>query len=323
MLQNIKHLIKHSFIYSISNVAQKASGIILLPLYTSYFSVEEYGRLGLVLVTIVLISQSLILGQGVSLIRFNNSLEFREKKNSILFTLTLVIISVSIVFILLTKSLLDPIASLFGSVELYKVLLEIAIYIIVFTTINNLFLSKLRADDNSMLYTSSTIIKIILMVALSIYLIVERGFGIEAVLYSMLAGEVIQTIMVLPGILKQMKVKFEQDLISVSLKFGLPLIFSSMAINLLNGSDRFILKFLSGETELGLYELGYRVAGIINMFIIMPFGLTLMPIAYKIYKQDGDKEYYKKLKTYVAFILVWAGLAISFYSKEIVLLFAS
>ena len=32
-----------------------------------------------------------------------------------------------------------------------------------------------------------------------------------------------------------------------------------MAINLLNGSDRYILKYLSTYTELGLYELGYKV----------------------------------------------------------------
>src|SRR5690606_39015627 len=100
-------------------------------------------------------------------------------------------------------------------------------------------------------------------------------------------------------------------------------IFSAMAINLLNGSDRFILKFLSGETELGLYELGYRVAGIVNMFVVLPFGLTLMPVAYKMFRQPGDREYYKKLKTYVAFILVWSGLSLSVFGKELVELFAA
>ncbi len=53
MLDKLKYLIKHSFIYSISNIVSKASGIILLPLYTNYFSVGEYGRLGLILVIIV------------------------------------------------------------------------------------------------------------------------------------------------------------------------------------------------------------------------------------------------------------------------------
>ncbi len=322
MLNNLKHLIKHSLIYSISNVALKASGVILLPLYTHYFSVEEYGRLGLILVIIVLISQSLVLGQGISIIRFNNSPEFKSDKKSILFTLAILIIFTISVFIITSEIFLVQISNWFGEVSLYQNYLNIAIYIIAFTTLNNLFLSKIRADDNSILYTMSSIGKVILMVLLGIYLIVERGLGIDGALYSQLAGEALQTFLVFPKIVRQMKIKFEYSIIWQSLKFGVPLIFSAMAINLLNGSDRFILKFLSGETELGLYELGYKVAGVVNMFVIMPFGLTLMPLAYKLYKQEGDKEYYKKLKTYVSFVLVWFGFALSIFGKELVELFA-
>ena len=322
MLANLKHLIKHTLIYSISNVAIKASGVILLPLYTHYFPVEEFGRLGLILVIIVLFSQSLTLGQNVSIIRYNNSSEFSSKRKYILFTLTVLVFITVAIFILISETFLTQISSWFGEISHYKDLLNIAIYIIAFTTINNLFLSKLRADDNSVLYTLSSVIKVILMVVLSLYLIIDRGFGIQGALYAQLAGEILQTLVILPKIINQMQLRFEYSIISQSLKFGIPLIFSAMAINLLNGSDRFILKFLSGEAELGLYELGYRVAGVVNMFIIMPFGLTLMPVAYKIYKQEGDKEYYKKLKTYVAFVLVWGGFSLSLFGKEIVEIFA-
>ncbi len=58
------------------------------------------------------------------------------------------------------------------------------------------------------------------------------------------------------------------------------------------------------------------------MFIILPFGMTLMPIAYKMFKKEGDKHYYSKLKTYASFIFIWIGLAISIFSEDIVKLFA-
>lgn len=322
MLEKLKYLIKHSFIYSISNIVSKASGIILLPIYTNYLSVDEYGRLGLILVIIVLFSQSLILGQNLSIIRYNNSVEFKAKINSILFTLIVLVLSIIGVFILFTKLFLVQISGLFGEISLYKDYLNIAIFIIAVITFNNLILSKLRADDDSVRYTLAGIVKVIVMVALSIYLIVQKGLKIDGVLYSQLAGEVVQMLMVLPKIIRQIRLKMEYSIISESIKFGFPLIFSAMAINLLNGSDRFIIKFFSGDTELGLYELGYRVAGVINMFMIMPFGLTVMPLAYRLYKQEGDKEYYKKLKTYVAFFLVWGGFALSLYGKELVELFA-
>jgi O-antigen/teichoic acid export membrane protein len=71
-----------------------------------------------------------------------------------------------------------------------------------------------------------------------------------------------------------------------------------------------------------LYDLGYRVAGVLNMFIIMPFSLSLMPIAYKIYGKPGDKRYYSKLMTYLTYIMIWGGLGLSIYSKEIIILFS-
>jgi len=322
MLGNAKRLLKHSIVYSISNVAIKASGIILLPLYTTYFSVAEYGRLGLILITIIIISQSLILGQGLSLIRYNNSSEFKDKKKSIFFTLTIVITFVILVFIIVANSYITQIAALFGNAIQYKPLLQISVYIISVTTLNNLLLSKLRADENSILYSLSSIVKIIVMVLINIYLIVYEKLGIESVLYAQLIGELVQTAIVFPSIIKQMDFKIEFGIITNSLRFGVPLIFSAMAINLLNGSDRYLLKFMTNENVLGLYELGYKVAGVVNMFVILPFGLTLMPFAYKMFRKDGDKEYYSKLKSYVTFVLLWAGLTLSLFGKELVMLFA-
>ena len=169
MLNKLKSLLKHSFIYSISNISIKASGIILLPIYTAYFSVGEYGKLGLIQITIIIISQSLILGQGLSLIRFNNSSELNARKNSILFTLSLLIIFIVAVFVIIGNIFLLPLSSLLGDAGSYSVYVKIAIYIIAFITLNNLLLSKLRADENSILYTSSSILKIILIIGINIY----------------------------------------------------------------------------------------------------------------------------------------------------------
>lgn len=322
MLDKIKHLTKHSFVYSISNVALKASGIILLPLYTKYFTLEEYGRLGLLLITIIIFSQSLVLGQGLSIIRFNNIAGYEDKRKSVFFTITFFILIIVGIFLIVTETFLTDIAALLGDPKIYVHYLNISIYIVAVITINNLFLSKLRADDKSVIYTLSGMVKLLVMIGLSIYFIVYKRTGIEGVLYAQLAGELSNTIFVLPIMLKEIKPVFDKAIIKESLRYGFPLIFSSMAINLLNGSDRYIIKYLLDDAQLGLYELAYKVAGVHNMFLIMPFNLTLFPLAFKLFKKENDKKYYSKLKTYFAFIMVWAGLALCVFSQEIILLFA-
>ena len=58
------------------------------------------------------------------------------------------------------------------------------------------------------------------------------------------------------------------------------------------------------------------------MFFIMPMNLTFVPIAYKIYKQPGDKEYFSKIMTYFTYFLVWGALFLSIFSREIVVIFS-
>lgn len=322
MLENLKNILRHSFVYGISNVAQKASGIILLPLFTFYLSVEEYGIYGLLFVTTVIISQSLVLGQSSSVIRYNNLTEYKEKRKSIFFTLTLLVVLVTLFFIAVAELNLNQISSWFGDVDKFRNPIRICIYIIAAVTINNVLLGKIRADERSVLYTVSGLIKIIVQIGFTAYFLIVMKMGLVGVFLGQLIGELSTIFVVSPLLFKEIEFKFEKRIVKDSLKFGLPLVFSAVAINLLNGSDRYIIKFLIGEKVLGLYELGYRVAGIINMLMIIPFNLSLLPVAYKVYQSEGDKDYYKKLKTYLAFVLVWGGLTLSLYSKEIVELFA-
>jgi len=323
MFDKFKHFIKHSIVYGVSNVAAKASGIILLPIYTKYFTVQEFGRLGLLLAIITILIQVVILGQGQSILRFLNYKENQEIKKSILFSLSILILIISIIFIVIGETSAPFFANVFGDYRSYYLSLRIAIYIIAVSVLNNIFQNKLRADENSVFYTVLNLIKLVVMMIVTIYFIIELKLGINGVLYGQLISEVLVLIMILPSMLKQMEFKYNAEIVSTSLKFGLPLIFSALSMTLLNISDRFIIKFLANEEALGLYELGYRVAGILNMFLIMPLSLTLLPVAYKIYNQPGDKEYYSKIMTYITFVLVWGALFLSVFSKEIITLFSS
>jgi O-antigen/teichoic acid export membrane protein len=323
MLNKFKHFLKHSLVYSISNVASKASGIILLPIYTSYFSVNEFGRLGLIIALITIFVQIVILGQSQSIVRFLSEKENVTRKGTILFTISILIFFVVLFFVLFSELFAPFFSNLLGGYNLYFDPLRISIYIIAATVLNNVFQNKLRADENSVFFTVTNLIKLFFMMIFTIYFIVKLDLGINGVLYGQLISEVVALLILLPSMLKQMELKFDYSIVKASLIFGVPLIFSALAMTFLNISDRFLIKFLADENSLGLYELGYRVAGILNMFMIMPLSLTLLPVAYKIYKNDGDKFYYSKIMTYVTFLLTWGALFLSVFSKEIVYIFSS
>lgn len=322
MQANVKYFIKHSLVYGISSIAQKASGIILIPVLTKFLTTTEFGQQGILIVTITIISQILLLGQGQSIIRYSNIQDYEEKKKSVFFTLLAFITAVSVLFIAAGVSFIDSFVLLFEDSEAFREYLNISLYIIAFTNVNYLLANKLRADERSTLFTVSGIAKLLAVLIAGVYLVAFESWGVKGVLWANLAGEIIALIIVIPYLVKQIEFKFDKNVLTESLKFGAPLIFSSLAMNLLNWSDRYILKLLTAYSTLGLYELAYKVAGILNMFFIVPFSLTLLPIAYKFYKQEGDKLFYAKILTFFSFVMFWAGLALAIFAKEIVQLFA-
>ncbi len=322
MLDKLKHTVKHSAIYSISNVLTKAAGIILIPIYTKYFKPEAYGDLGMLLITITILSQILAAGQGLAVLRYNNDNQFSENKKKIFFTLTVTLFIMVVVFTIVSELLIPYVITKTSNPVKFKELFRITVYIISFTVLNILFLNKLRGDERSVAYSVIGVLKLIVSLGLTIVLIIYYNQNIEAVLYGQLAGELLNFVIILPMLIREMEFKYYSKIIPDALKFGLPLIFSAMAMNLLNGSDRYVLKYLAGARQLGLYELAYKFSGIINMFLIMPFSLTLLPVAYKYYGTEGDKRFYSKLATYFTFILTWASLLFSLLGKELIEIFS-
>lgn len=322
MQANVKYFIKHSLVYGISSIAQKASGIILIPVFTKFLTTTEFGQQGILIVTITIFSQILLLGQGQSIVRYSNIEEYQQKKKSVFFTLLAFITAISVLFIVAGIPFISTFASFFEDSVAFREYLEICLYIIALTNINYLLANKLRADERSTLFTISGVAKLLAILIAGVYLVAFENWGVKGVLYSNLVGEILGLIIVVPYLFREIEFKFDTDVFKESLKFGAPLIFSGLAMNLLNWSDRYILKLLTAYSTLGLYELAYKVAGILNMFFIVPFSLTLLPIAYKFYKQEGDKLFYSKILTFFSFVMFWAGLALSIYAKEIVQLFA-
>ncbi|MCK5342535.1 MAG: polysaccharide biosynthesis C-terminal domain-containing protein, partial [Candidatus Heimdallarchaeota archaeon] len=318
MLSKIKHSIKHTVIYGLGNMAAKLVGFVLLPLYTKHITVSEYGVLGILEITIMVLTQILILGQPHAFLRCYDLAEYREKRKSILFTIVIFLFSVGLFFNLLGQSLAAKLSSFFSDPAEFAIYFKLCFYIVFLRIMNNLFLSALRAREKSAFYATSNIVKLTIILGFNVYFVAFVKIGIKGILYSYLIGEGVLFLLLLPNMISEMAPKLDWKILKAALAFGFPLIFASLASVLLNMGDRYILKLLVDYKEVGLYSLGYKVAGILNMFLIQSFTLSILPIAYKMHGQKGDKRYYSKLLTYFVFVLFWAGLGLVFFSKEII-----
>jgi len=321
MLERLQGTFRHTLIYSFSNIAAKAVGVLLLPLYISKLSITDFGNWDIIDSTIQILAELFILGQASAIILLNNSSEFKNKKENVLFTLTVFVIIVCSLLVLFAEGITALFEDFFKYSQITADYVRLIAYIVLLRVINNLFLSKVRADEQSAYYTVVSTFRVIIITLLTIYVVAFRNMGIEGILFSAAFGEFLVIILLLTKMIPLMNTRFDKEILRSALKFGLPLVFSSLGFMLLNLSDRFLIKFILGSEALAPYGLAYRVAGVLNMFLILPFNLSLLPVAYKIYGQKDDARYYSKIMTYSTFIFVWGFIFLSLFSKEIILIF--
>lgn len=322
MFDNIKETLKHSAIYGLGNVATKLVGFVLLPLYTAHITVEDYGILSIFEITMTILSQVLPVGQPQSYMRFYSLDEYEDQRGSLLFTNFIFLLGLAGVFLVVSYTIIPEISTYFKYSAEFSTFFKIAFLVVFFRTLSKLISNHLRIKERSVLYAVSNTIKLIITLTGNIYFVAIAQIGVLGILYAYLIGEVVFFIFLFPILLKEMVPKFSWLITKESLKFGFPLIFTTLSGMLLNMGDRYVLKLLVNYEEVGLYNLGYKIAGVLNMLFIQAFQLGMLPMAYKMYGKDGDKRFYTKLQTYFVFILSWAGLALALFSKELLHLLA-
>lgn len=322
MFADIKKTVKHTAVYSLGNISTKLVGFILLPLYTTHLSTEEYG----VLAILQAIAQILIGIFGLSLptamMRWAAPETDLYKQKSIVFTtlVATIIIAVALSIILLPMSELFSV-ELFYSAD-YKTYFAFLFLAVSAGIINNVPLSLIRLKEQAGFYVIVTTLKFILIVLCNVYFVAHQEIGVEGIIISELIGHLFVIFVTIPVTVKNSISKFNWPAFLGMIKYGAPLVFSIVFTFILTLGDRFIIKFFLGDSSVGIYSLGHRIGSVINMLILQSFQLGFVPLAYKKLNDPNAKRYYSKVLTYYTLVLVSAGMALSIFSKELITLLA-
>ncbi len=316
MLKDIKRLIKQSAVYGIGVVAQPLIGFILLPVYTRYMPPDDYGVLALTNIMTLLLVALLGLGVNSGMLRIYYNYKTKEEQNRVISTSLLFSFFATVAFLVLFL----PLAGIAGPV-LFEVP-ESAVYfrIIVITVGLNIFgnnlLGVLRTEEKAKIYTAFTITTMFIYFGLNILFLVFLEMGVQGVLEATMYNSLINIFILFPFALKGKKFEYSKKMIRQVINFGAPLIPALIADLFLNFSDRYFIDHYFSKTEVGLYSLGYRLGGMVSVFISKPFKIAWPPYMYQVAHQENAKEIYKNVLRYYSFIALFIGLAISVFSKE-------
>jgi O-antigen/teichoic acid export membrane protein len=317
MIGLMKRLFYLSGVYSIGSLFEMALAFFFIPLYTAYLGTYEYGIVGLMSITIGLISRVITPPVTGGFIRFYHAPEYREEKGLLLFN--------GFIFLLLQASVLSLIFYLLsGPISRYILddnsltyIVRVYAVILFFQSLSEYLLTVLRQKEQARFVILLSWGKFISSVAVVVIGLVYLDIGVLALIYGVLVGVILDVVCIIPALWKEITPQLSLSVLRQPLRYGYPLIGQGLSNILIQSGDRYILKLFSPLSVVGLYSFGYTFAGIILVALVMPLKHALQPL---VLKQEGKPEQLKAFVrsncTYFYLLGMFLCLLLSLYSKE-------
>ncbi|HKJ41464.1 MAG TPA: oligosaccharide flippase family protein [Sunxiuqinia sp.] len=322
ILENLKITAKDTLIYSIGNIATKIIGFVLLPLYTGIFTTSEYGILGIMEISLQVLVAFFSVGIYTALARLYWDKEFVRKQKSLFFTAFVSVLFFSCLMLLIVFLNGQTISLLLLGTKKYVYLVRLMTLSAFFQILTQVIFTLMRLQRKTVLYSTSNIIKLLITLLLTIYLLVYAHHKIEGIYEAQIVGYIILLVVLVRFTLKNLDFSFHFSVFREMFSYGYPLAISAMAGVLLSVADRYCLQLINGLEDVGLYSLGYKIANTFKVVVVASVQLSLTPIKYKMLNKEGDKRFYSKSLTYISFVIMFLVIGLSAFSKEVVELMA-
>ena len=97
MAYSLRSIIKGTSIYTLGSVLIKASGFLLIPVYTRYLTPDDYGVMSIVAVIVAILTAVLSMGMFQAQTRFYYDFnEDRDKVGRLLFSINVLVFSTAL-----------------------------------------------------------------------------------------------------------------------------------------------------------------------------------------------------------------------------------
>lgn len=318
MFSEFKKLFKHSGIYAIGAIAQASLSFLLIPFYTRYLSQADYGRLEILQTFLKVLLFLIPLGLPSAILKcYHRDAKSQTERK---------ILTSTAFFFVLVAGLLQTLILLFFVHPLSQFLIKINFGLLIYTVIAASFfaalleleLSFLRAEEKSRSYTVVFLLRFILTLGITIYLVVGLKWGLFGALLGNVAAQILTFLTFLPYLKNYVKISYSKLALTKLLSFGLAILPASIAMWVMDLSDRYFLSHFGSLEMVGVYSVGYRIGFILEFALVIPFQLAWPPFSFRIAKHKNHRQIYARTLTYFFFIGIFSFLALSFFAPEIV-----
>jgi O-antigen/teichoic acid export membrane protein len=286
--------------YTAASILSKLIAVALLPLYTRYLSLADYGAAEVMFAAVVSISIVVRLGLIEALLRFyykdgEDPARVVSSTFAGLFWFATIGALVALPFATpIAEALLDPkhAAELPQMAELARISIG-GLWVL---TMFEFMLTLFRLEERARAYFVTTILNVVATIGLTVILVVGAGEGARGLLIGSYATGAATVLALVVMQWRRLSLRFDSALLKRLLRFGLPTMPAEASLYLLNFVDRLIIVRSVGLAEAGLYSLAVKFAQAVNV-LVRGFQLAWPPLAYSIRDDEEARRFYATVVT--------------------------
>ena len=312
-------LARHSGIYALGQIVGRLASILLLPILTRYLSPADYGCIALIDLTTGLLAIVIGSGMASAVSRYHFEANDRIRESQIWWTgLTFVAVTGSLIVLpaLASRSLLERV--ILGASQKGGAYLALALPTLWFGVLSQLLETELRVRKRSLLFLAISLGRLFFNIGLNLTLLIGMSLGATAILIGNLVSQALVGL-VMAGIFTAThgRYRFDTKLIIPLLRFGSPLVITTLLAAIMHDADRYFLRVFMDVSQVGIYSVAYTIGMAINTCYLAPFLSIWIVSMYEIQTLPDPKPVYARIFQLFMDGLAWLILAVCLFSRPL------
>jgi len=321
MRSQLKRLGSDTAIYGISTILGRALNFLLLPFYTNVLLPGDYGIVSYLFSIIAFVNVLYSYGMESSYFKYSSTLEIGTKKQNFGTPFTALLVS-SVTFSAIIALAAGPIAGALNIASNVGSLVTIAAGVLACDAIAIVPFAALRMEHKPRVFATIKFVTIAITVVMNILLLVVAKMGVTGIFLSNLIASASAVVMLIPTIRRNFSFDVNAPLLKALLRFGLPFIPAGLATMAVQVIDRPILRALTDDATVGIYQANYRL-GIFMMLVVQMYDFAWRPFYFSNAGAPNAKELFARVLTYFALFMSGIFLAVSFFIDELVKIYVA
>ena len=318
-MNGYKYLFKNIGLLTISQFGTKILVFFLVPLYTNILSTAEYGTYDLFNTTINLLVPivTLNISDAVLLFALDKSKDHSEVLS---IGLKYAFIGFGISFVLLA---LNAIVKLFQPINDYWYYFP---FLFLLTVLNAVISGFTRGIDRVKESAISGMICSTSMLACNLLFLLFFRWGLHGYFLANIIAVFLQVLYLFTAckLWNYIELKTNKELEKEMKKYSTPLIANNVGWWINNSSDRYIVTWMCGVSNNGIYSVGYKIPSVLNMFQTIFSQAWTMSAVRDFDSQDSNGFFSKMYSLYnCGMVIVCSSIIVTsrllahfFYAKE-------